>query len=112
MLYNQEWERKTPPPMSLESLIAWLEKKPADGSYVYQSHGSCLIAQYMKDQEFTDVFVDSRFYEHDGCGLKYLPVGWDAIARSDDWRATSELTFGKALARAKELALSRELQSA
>lgn len=48
MLYDPKWEVKTKPDVfSLESLIAWLEKQPADEVYDYMNcHGACLLDQY------------------------------------------------------------------
>jgi len=53
MLYDQRWDAKTKAdPFSLESLIAWLEKQPADGVYCYADTGHCLISQHFKAAGF------------------------------------------------------------
>ena len=47
MLYDPKWEQKTKAdPLSLASLIAWLERHPADETYCYMDSGECLAAQY------------------------------------------------------------------
>lgn len=47
MLYDPKWEQKTAAdPLSLESLIAWLEKQPASATYDYRVLDACLIAQW------------------------------------------------------------------
>jgi hypothetical protein len=33
-------------PFSLDALIAWLEKQPADGTYIYADWEVCLLGQY------------------------------------------------------------------
>jgi len=49
MLYDPKWEIQIKAdPFSLDSLIAWLEKQPADKSYQFCDSSSCLIAQYLK----------------------------------------------------------------
>lgn len=49
MLYNKNWDAKTvtSDPFTLESLIAWLEKQPADQGYEWHNcDGGCLIGLY------------------------------------------------------------------
>jgi len=51
MLYDPKWEQKTETkadPFSLDSLIAWLEKQPADIWYPWGNcRGECLFSQYL-----------------------------------------------------------------
>lgn len=47
MLYDPKWEVKANP-CTLDALITWLEKQPADQWYCYQLRGRCLAAQYNK----------------------------------------------------------------
>jgi hypothetical protein len=63
MLYNPKWETK-PDVFSLQGLIAWLEKQPADKEYCYTSNGHCLIAQYLTHHGYQNVYVR-------GCGIWY-----------------------------------------
>ncbi len=51
MLYDKRWDAKLrdaeADPLTLESLIAWLEKQPAETSYDWQDcEGHCLIGRY------------------------------------------------------------------
>lgn len=48
MLYDPKWEVQTKPDVySLESLIAWLEKLPAEKTYIWAG-SDCLICQYLE----------------------------------------------------------------
>jgi hypothetical protein len=47
MLYDPKWE-VTADPFTLESLIAWLEKMPADREYCFYLSGQCLMGQWLK----------------------------------------------------------------
>lgn len=48
MLYDKRWDKPEvkADPFSLDSLIAWLEKQPADQPYCYENTGKCLHHQY------------------------------------------------------------------
>ena len=46
MLHNPDWDKTKTNPLSLDAVIAWLEKQPADGKYVYSDCRDCLAAQY------------------------------------------------------------------
>ena len=51
MLYDPKWEAPTETkadPFSLESLIAWLEKQPAECSYDWQFIPNCLLGQWAR----------------------------------------------------------------
>lgn len=95
MLYNEDWNKTTVDPFSLDSLIAWLEKKPENGSYQYTDPCWCLLALYFKDCGFKDVMVGP---EDIHCEKKRypLPIGFDNISNNGrrGW------TFGEALDRA------------
>lgn len=50
MLYDKRWDKTETKPdvFSLEGLIAWLEKQPADEAYNYSDlRGECVICQYL-----------------------------------------------------------------
>jgi hypothetical protein len=51
MLYDPKWEKPEvkADPFSLESMIAWLEKQPADKVYDFWDCRECLIYQYLLD---------------------------------------------------------------
>jgi len=112
MLQNPNWDIPKPKdPMCLDSLIAWLETRRADGEYLYSSHSSCLIANYLRYQGHSKIYVDCLSYQYHGQHAKPLPKGWDAIARGADWRLRSTHTYGQALERAM-LTRTRELENA
>jgi len=92
MLFDPKWN-----PLSLESLIAWLEKQPAQTTYDYQVPDRCLIAQW-SGQCLSSFEVDALF---GGKGL------WIAQGRSGP--QYERWTFGAALERARAvLRQSRE----
>lgn len=97
MLNNTAWDKpKITPQESIFSnarLVAWLEKKPRDGTYDYTSGCSCLIAQYLGEMGM-DVSVGATTYN---CGFAYhpLPANWNYVAATNDW------TYGAALERAR-----------
>ena len=99
MLYDaKRWDKQTrADPFSLESLIAWLEKQPADNTYCYLDHGYCLLSQYFIAQGMEAVHVFScGGFKHDGIDDDY-PLEFDVIA------AEGVHTFGAALERARSL---------
>jgi hypothetical protein len=86
VLYNPEWEVKSDP-FTLESLIAWLEKQPTNGTYNYSDcDGACLI----------DLYLGRRT-----SGTEYSSIcdrtGWGMLA------ARFPRTFGAALERARKV---------
>jgi hypothetical protein len=99
MLYDPKWEQKTETkanPFKLETLIAWLEKQPADEGYEYDCNGHCLLAQYFTAMGFTHVYVGSTgFYHGDDSERAEMPRAFDKIA------VKSPSTFGAALERAR-----------
>ena len=82
MLYNPKWDL-----MSLESLIAWLEQQPADGTYDWQYPERCLIACYLTGKLGTLPEYSVSLYQS-------MPH-YHAVAAQEPW------TFGAALERAK-----------
>jgi hypothetical protein len=90
MLYDPKWEQETKAdPFSLASLIAWLEKQPAETEYSYIDPRFCVIGQWRKAMGAVDVVVS----------LWNAPMNkfW-AIAISQP------RTFGAALTRARMVA--------
>lgn len=84
-------------PFTLESLIAWLEKQPADGSYDYGDSGRCLAAQYLLPTGLDR----SRFIGRAGPDLEEIIPGLWGIA-SGFFTAPHDRTFGDALKRARK----------
>jgi hypothetical protein len=101
MLYDPKWAKQAETkadPFTLESLIAWLEKQPANSTYpFYNCRGECLFSQYLAHCGFAKRPVD---YDREGFR------GWD-ILHNDPLRGIAETepwTFGAALKRARALA--------
>lgn len=91
MLYDPKWEVKVKPDVySLEGLIAWLEKQPADKKYNWASTNSCLCSQYFVGGGYGWADMHEEFKEKTGIRL-------DKIAHQTPW------TFGAALQRVREL---------
>lgn len=114
MLYNQDWDKPKvkADPFSLESLIAWLEKMPADEVYCFSNWGGCLLAKWAQSvdpsaytgrQGRKSDFPNGFHYAVNGRvvdlgGFKGIASG---IYHSREW------TFGAALTRAREALASR-----
>ena len=95
MLYNKNWEKThiKADPFSLENLIAWLEKQPAQKEYDYLNcEGYCLIGQYLT--------AHGKHWSRD-----YDLLG-DSCLRVDV-AGTAPYTFGAALNRAREALAER-----
>jgi len=113
MFYDPKWDKPEGEvdPFNIDTLIAWLQKKPAYDTYNYTNCRSCMLAEYFREYGFWSVDVDYATSVH---GNKPLPAGWDNIA-SNGYNCLnpeankkgknymSGWTYGKALARAKAL---------
>lgn len=101
MLYDPKWEQKTETkadPLKLESLISWLEQKPAHAHYNYQCHGGCLLAQYFTaayGRPVRDAGIEAYFTGADE--RIYYPDSFGLVA------SVGKYTFGAALERARAL---------
>jgi len=108
MLHNPKWDVEVKAdPFSLESLIAWLEKQPADTAYDYTEPCGCLLAQYFTANGYADVAVMPNAVEYTLAGLDMsanFSEGLEFAAIGPE--NTRDWTFGAALARARA-ALSR-----
>jgi hypothetical protein len=96
MLWNKDWEKThiKADPFSLESLIAWVEKQPADTSYNWDSCEDCLVGQYVRavtgsDSPSGEVIYRELFPDLDT---------YFAVCAEAPW------TFGAALDRARRIA--------
>lgn len=99
MLYDKRWEKPEvkADPFSLESLIAWLEKQPADKMYCYQDLGHCLLGQYFRSCGFLNVQVGGSEVGLNGRDFR-LSEAFANIA------VEYPRTFGAALERARKAA--------
>jgi hypothetical protein len=98
MLYDPKWEVKTDP-FTFESLIAWLERQPAQKEYCFMDNGGCLFFQYLEEMGVDVVGVGGASFrreadDRDG-GRHPLPTGWPSLASLEPH------TFGAALERAR-----------
>jgi hypothetical protein len=96
MLYDKRWEKPEvkADPFSLESLIAWLERQPADGRYDWANcNGRCLVGLYVAAHGIPwKTLFDVKEDGYD------ILVGPDRnIAIDEPW------TFGAALERARKV---------
>lgn len=102
MLHNKSTGLK-PDVMSMESLVDWLEKKPSKETYEYCDHRGCLVAQYLTEQGYQNVFAYSMGSFSHGRIDEYndakFPKAFDDVA------VVEPRTFGAALGRAKAKAL-------
>ena len=90
MLYDPKWEVKADP-LSLESLIAWLETQPPETEYEWTDcHGGCLIGRYFAAMGIKGPLYSEVFDE----GWKYARVCSDL---------SGPTTYGAALKRARAL---------
>jgi hypothetical protein len=100
MLYNKRWDKThiKADPFSLESLIAWLEKQPADATYDYCISSSCLIAQYLQ-----------------ACGVEEFDIESPMLSERPEIQDFGRIanggqpvdTFGAALDRARKMLAQR-----
>lgn len=99
-------------PFSLESLIAWLERRPGETEYDFWDCARCMIAQYALDTGIRLTAGDSgsqyreileRFAANDGCRWNTTPAAEVA--------AHTPHTFGAALDRARALLSSSEAKA-
>lgn len=107
MLYNQSTGKTDI--LSLDSLIAWLERQPTDGVYNYTAARHCLLSQYFTAMGLENVSVTPCQYTLDRGmpqeNAHLLPEGWETIAFGHPLLTGGETrwTFGAALARARTL---------
>lgn len=114
MLYDPKWDQQTKAdPFKIETLIAWLEKQPAETEYCYFSNGKCLLAQYFQAHGFPlSEMRGDDLVTTDGQRIT-VPFSWDVLAQGQVYiesrdeflpGVSSERTFGAALERARKLA--------
>lgn len=90
MPYDKRWDRQTKAdPFSLEGLIAWLEKQPADKTYNFSNcQGLCLLSQYLT--------ASGKKWGFDYGPLIEKAPAVEPVAMTEPW------TFGAALERARK----------
>lgn len=116
MLFNRSTGKpNTDDMLSLDNLIAWLEQRPADGTYDYCSSTRCLLAQYFTTKGLKAFSVTPGIYTTGKYSwnekIHLLPGGWEEIALGEaknfNGRLNGVWTYGSALQRAKALKYGR-----
>jgi hypothetical protein len=103
MLYDPKWGRnrraRTRDIHSLQSLINWLEKQPADIVYDYGDTQECMLCQYFRAMKVNLFLVDKTYYKVWTMfgGTKSIPLPYCF----DDISCGGIHTFGAALQRAR-----------
>lgn len=100
MLYDPKWEKTTKAdPLTLQSLIAYLEAHPSDKPYCYTAAGRCLLHGYFAAHGLPIFSVGPGYYRLTDYRAIKLPENFEAISLGNgddgDW------TFGAALERAR-----------
>lgn len=98
MLYDKRWDKQIKAdPLTIESLIAWLEKRDPKATYRYEDcEGGCLYGQYMAAMGFPWL---------EACGKSNnTAIGAFESQVYYDVASEKPRTFGAALERARKLA--------
>lgn len=96
MLYDPKWEVKIKPDVfSLENLIAWAEKQPADKVYDFWCH-RCYLGQYFEEYGYQIDMIGTGTVTFRRKKTRPLPPHFNEIA------IVEPHTFGAALDRARK----------
>jgi hypothetical protein len=96
MLFDPKWTETKADPLTLESLIAWLEKQPEGKFYDYMGcDGTCLLGQYFRSLGFENIWVGGTVICADNYPEVILPESISELA------VGRPRTFGAALDRAR-----------
>lgn len=98
---DKKFETKADP-FTLDALIAWLEKQPANKRYCYLDNGGCMFAQYLLYFGYKRPLIGGFCLQAENLPRWDLPVGWDDIPYA------MPRTFGAALDRARALRAAAE----
>lgn len=91
---------RTADPFSPSSIVAWLEKQPADAAYDYCNPFNCLLCQYFRacGLKCNSVTFNHRFPTLTSGGFVF-PMFLKMISQGADYQEC--WTFGQALERAR-----------
>lgn len=106
MLFDPRWEPKNREyqGVSLLALIAWLEKKPADGRYEFENPVECALALFLQETK-------------GATPLESIVNFWPMLRSHEDGHWLQEIarpdpnTFGAALSRARAFLVNAALVS-
>jgi hypothetical protein len=98
VLYDKRWEYKADP-MTLDSLISWLEGQPADKAYDYSLCRGCMLAQYFTACGFDGVRMEGHHFIHID-SISTWPTIAELPAHFNEIAVGMPHTFGAALERA------------
>lgn len=102
MLYDPKWEKKTKADhFTLESLIAWLEKQPADEQYEFCEWNNCLLAQWLRSMDPKAHVVGPNGFLYSALGQTVDLMHLANIVHAGSFRSRHLHTFGAALERAR-----------
>ena len=105
MLFDPAWkEAKTGDKFSLDTLIAWLERQPVDGTYNYINSNQCLLAKYYTEMYGEPICVSSygnHGYASGSARDFPSPDSFWKVAAHINAGFHKDWTFGGALRRAK-----------
>jgi hypothetical protein len=97
MLFDPKWEVRADV-FSIESLVSWLEKQPANKAYCYYDHDGCLLHKYFSAVGLNPVWIGGLTFQTKDFPNVYQPIP----EFMQDISAEEPHTFGGALARARE----------
>ena len=104
MLHNPKWDKK-PDPMTLDSLIMWLQQQNPNIGYEYADSEECLLCQYFTAKGYKKPVVNPISFSYGNMLRRKdarLPNGFDSIASGNFCESSpSGHTFGAALGRAR-----------
>lgn len=98
---GKDFQQVTKPDVfSLEGLIAWLEKRPADGAYDWWSRSNCMLCQYLASHGLPAAYPEKEDGSKARRNYKKLAYGQMRITGVAMY---APRTYGAALTRARAL---------
>ena len=92
-------------PFSLESLVAWLERQPGDGTYDYCDPFDCLLCRYFRAVGIPVFSIALNIYDLERRGKRHIfPMALKHISYGPGYN----WTYGAALTRARAALASQK----
>src|SRR6266853_302 len=92
-------KRDIPQLLTVDRVAMWLETQPPEKEYDYLDNCNCLLAQYLTDYGYENVYVTNESVIMDGKYYDFPDLQFNRIM----WPGVSVGTFGDALKRAKAI---------